>query len=45
MSPEHADQTLKEQALARTTPVGTAPGRYRPSDELLTFLETLGSTT
>lgn len=41
----HADQTLKERALARTTPIGTATGRYRPPDELLAFLETLGSTT
>jgi integrase/recombinase XerD len=40
----HADQTLKERALARTTPVGTAPGRFRPADELLAFLETLAST-
>jgi integrase/recombinase XerD len=37
----HADQTLKEQALARTTPLGAAPGRYRPSDTLLAFLEQL----
>jgi integrase/recombinase XerD len=40
----HADQTLKERALARTTPVGTATGRYRPPDQLLAFLEALGST-
>jgi integrase/recombinase XerD len=26
----HADPALKEQALARTTPPGTTPGRYRP---------------
>ena len=37
----HADQTLKERALARTTPVGTTPGRYRPPDALLAFLEQL----
>jgi site-specific recombinase XerD len=37
----HADLTLKERALARTTPIGTAPGRYRPADELLAFLEAL----
>jgi integrase/recombinase XerD len=30
---------LKEQALARTTPPETAPGRYRPPDKLLAFLE------
>lgn len=37
----HADQTLKEQALARTAPFGTAPGRYQPPDTLLAFLEQL----
>jgi site-specific recombinase XerD len=37
----HADLSLKERALARTTPPGTAPGRYRPPDDLLAFLETL----
>ncbi len=37
----HADLRLKEQALARTTPVGVEPGRYRPEDELLAFLEAL----
>jgi site-specific recombinase XerD len=38
---EHADPRLKEQAIARTAPLGTKPGRYRPSDTLLTFLESL----
>jgi integrase/recombinase XerD len=37
----HADQTIKERALARTTPLGTTPGRYRPPDTLLAFLEQL----
>jgi integrase/recombinase XerD len=37
----HADLALKEQALARTAPLDTTPGRYRPSDTLMTFLETL----
>ena len=37
----HADLALKEQALARTTPPGTAPGRYRPPDKILAFLEAL----
>ena len=37
----HADLTLKERALARTTPIGAAPGRYQPPDELLAFLEAL----
>jgi site-specific recombinase XerD len=37
----HADLALKEQALARTTPADTQPGRYRPPDSLLAFLEAL----
>lgn len=37
----HADMTIKERALARTTPPGTTPGRYRPPDQLLAFLEAL----
>jgi integrase/recombinase XerD len=37
----HADLALKEQALARTTPPHTTPGRYRAPDTLLTFLEQL----
>jgi integrase/recombinase XerD len=37
----HADLAMKERALARTTPVNTSPGRYRPTDTLLAFLETL----
>ncbi|MCA1679576.1 MAG: site-specific integrase [Actinobacteria bacterium] len=38
---EHADPTLKEKAIARTTPLGIKPGRYRASDTLLAFLEGL----
>ncbi|MGZ6590170.1 MAG: tyrosine-type recombinase/integrase [Solirubrobacteraceae bacterium] len=38
---EHADPALKEQAIARTAPLGTKPGRYRPSDALLAFLDEL----
>ncbi len=38
---EHADPALKEQAIARTTPLGAKPGRYRPSDTLLAFLDAL----
>jgi site-specific recombinase XerD len=38
---EHADPSIKEQAIARTAPLGTKPGRYRPSDALLAFLEQL----
>ena len=37
----HADLTLKEKALARITPIESAPGRYRPPDALLAFLEAL----
>jgi site-specific recombinase XerD len=37
----HADQTLKERALARTTPLGATQRRYRPPDNLLAFLEQL----
>jgi integrase len=37
----HADLALKERALDRTTPVGVVPGRYRPPDKLLAFLEAL----
>lgn len=38
---QQADPALKEQAIARTAPLGTKPGRYRPSDTLLAFLEGL----
>lgn len=37
----HADLALKEQALARTTPAGTTPGRYQPPDAIIAFLEGL----
>ena len=40
-SPEHADLALKEKALARIAPPNTTPGRYRPPDTLLAFLEAL----
>ena len=36
----HADIQLKEKAMARTRPI-KAPGRYRPGDKLLAFLEAL----
>jgi len=38
---EHADPALKERAIARTATLGAKPGRYRPPDELLAFLEGL----
>jgi len=37
----HADMALKERALARTTPAHARPGRYRPRDKLLAFLQAL----
>lgn len=37
----HADLALKERALARTKPPEARPGRYRPPDKLLAFLEAL----
>jgi integrase/recombinase XerD len=38
---EHADPAVKERAIARTATLGAKPGRYRPPDELLAFLEGL----
>jgi integrase len=37
----HADIKLKEQALAKTAPVGAKAGRYQPGDRLLAFLKRL----
>lgn len=37
----HADMSIKEKALALVTPPDVKPGRYKPSDELLAFLEGL----
>jgi site-specific recombinase XerD len=37
----HADMTIKQRALDLTTPASSAPGRYRPPDSLLAFLESL----
>jgi integrase/recombinase XerD len=37
----HADNKLKQRAIERTAPTGTKPGRYRPPDELMAFLEAL----
>jgi integrase/recombinase XerD len=37
----HADLAIKERALARTTPPDAKPGRYRPPDTVLAFLEGL----
>jgi integrase/recombinase XerD len=37
----HADLKLKEKALARTRPPNGRPGRYKPPDSLLAWLEAL----
>ena len=37
----HADMRLKEQALSRVAAPTASPGRYRPDDQLLAFLEGL----
>lgn len=37
----HADMTIKQRALDRTTPTSSPPGRYKPADSLLVFLEAL----
>jgi integrase/recombinase XerD len=37
----HADIEMKEKAMAETQPIALSAGRYRPSDDLLTFLEGL----
>ncbi|SRR6266545_3222496 len=37
----HADLAIKERALAMTTPTTVRPGRYRPPDGILAFLEDL----
>jgi integrase/recombinase XerD len=37
----HADMTHKQRAIDRVTPLAAKPGRYRPPDALLAFLEAL----
>ena len=37
----HADLELKERAMAKTSPSGIRPARYRPDDDLLAFLNGL----
>lgn len=37
----HADMVIKEKALALTRPVIAKPGRYRPADTTLAFLDSL----
>ena len=33
----HADLSIKERALALTTPAAVKPGRYKPDDSVLAF--------
>lgn len=37
----HADMTLKQRAIDRTTPIGGKTGRYQAPDKLIAFLEGL----
>lgn len=37
----HADIKMKEKAMAKTKPLKSPSGRFRPSDKLLAFLEAL----
>ena len=37
----HADMAMKERALARATKTRVIPKRYRPTDQVLAFLESL----
>ena len=37
----HADLAIKERALERTAPLHVKPGRYRPPDTVIAFLEAL----
>jgi site-specific recombinase XerD len=37
----HADLSLKERALAKSLPIESGGGRYKPDDELMAFLEGL----
>jgi site-specific recombinase XerD len=38
----HADMTIKERALALTTPATVTPGRHAPTDDVLAYLDSLG---
>jgi hypothetical protein len=37
----HADLSIKEHAVALATPASVNPGRYKPPDPVLAFLESL----
>ena len=36
-----ADLSMKERTLNRLQPIGASPGRYRPPDQLMQFLQSL----
>jgi hypothetical protein len=38
----YADMLMTEMALSHTEPLGIKPARFRPDDQLLAFLESLG---
>jgi integrase/recombinase XerD len=37
----HANNKIKQKAIESVAPAGTPPGRYKPPDQLLAFLEAL----
>ena len=37
----HSHTTIKQEAIDKIAPIDTPPGRYKPSDKLLAFLESL----
>ena len=37
----HADNKLKQRVIEQAAPTGTPPGRYKPPDTLLAFLDEL----
>ncbi|MGH8300184.1 MAG: tyrosine-type recombinase/integrase [Steroidobacteraceae bacterium] len=37
----HANNKIKQEAIEKIAPIDTPPGRYKPSDKLLAFLQSL----
>jgi integrase/recombinase XerD len=37
----HSNTTIKQDAIDKTAAIDTPPGRYKPTDKLLAFLENL----
>jgi integrase/recombinase XerD len=37
----HSNNTIKQDAIEKIAPIDTPPGRYKPTDKLLAFLESL----